>query len=98
MQVFRDYMGREVRLTDEPLYGHIAVEHPQVLRISEGFELTLANPAMTKIDENDDEVEIYYKQFDRPWIVVAVVHKEDDSFIATSYTTSRRPRVQGREI
>lgn len=93
MQVFRDYIGREVRLTDERLHGHIAVEHPQVLRISEGFELTLADPAITRIDENDDEVEIYYRQFNRTWMVVAVVHKEDDSFIATSYTTSRRLRV-----
>ena len=93
MQVFRDYMGREVRLTDERLHGHIAVEHPQVIRISGGFELTLADPAMTRIDVNDDEVEIYYRQFNRTWMVVAVVHKEDDSFIATSYTTSRRPRV-----
>ena len=56
MLVYTDYEGNEIRLTDERLYGHIALLHPRVLRIENAIEQTLSAPDVTRIDFDDDEV------------------------------------------
>ncbi len=91
MLVFSDYEGSEVRLTDERLYGHIALVHPRVLRIENAIEQTLSAPDATRIDFDDDDVRLYYRRLERVWIIVAVAFKSDDAFVLTAYTANRGP-------
>ena len=92
MPVYTDYEGNQIRLTDERLYGHIALLHPRVLLIEDAIARTLAVPDVTRIDIDDDEVRLYYKQMERSWVVVAVAFKNDDAFVLTAYTAKRAPR------
>ena len=92
MLVYIDYEGNEVRLTDERLYGHIALLHPRVLRIEDAIEQTLSAPDVTRIDFDDDEVRLYYRRLEGEWIVVAVAFKSDDAFVLTAYTAKRGPK------
>ena len=89
--VYTDYEGNEIRLTDERLYGHIALLHPRVLRIEDAIQQTLSAPDVTRFDFDDDEVRLYYRRLERVWIVVAVAFKNDDAFVLTAYTAKRGP-------
>ena len=91
MQFFEDQLGTRVRLTDERLYGHIAVIHPEVLRIENSIPATLSSPDFVQTDIDDDEVRLYYKRFGGIWVTVAAAVKFDDAFVVTAYTSPRRP-------
>ena len=54
MQVFRDYEGREIRLTNERM-AHVAQRHRELLRIENAIGDTLAKPDTFLYDELDDE-------------------------------------------
>lgn len=91
MHVYTDYEGNEIRLTDERLYGHIALLHPRILQIEDSVLHTLAVPDAVRIDFDDDEVRLYYKRLMDTWVVVAVAFKSDDAFVLTAYTAKRGP-------
>ena len=91
INILTDYNGARIRLTDERLYGHIEIRHPDALQIESAIPHTLAEPDFTRVDIDDDEVRLYYKQFRTRWVVVAVAFKQDDAFVLTAYTTRRRP-------
>ena len=46
MQTVRDYMGREIRLTEDAI-GHISEDHPELLRI--GLESSIADTIADQI-------------------------------------------------
>ena len=93
MQIFIDFEGNAIRLTDERLYGHIITEHPGLLSIRNAIHQTLADPDVVLNDIDDVEVKLYYRRFSRRICVVAVAFKNDDAFVLTSYTTRRIPRL-----
>ena len=92
MQIYLDYEGNAIRLTDERLYGHIAPLHPRVMQIDNAIPQTLASPEVIQIDADDDEARLYYKRLERTWVVVVVAFKHNDAFVITAYTMKRNPR------
>lgn len=91
MQVFRDYMGRDVRLTDERL-EHIYSRHFYMRGMEYAIAETINNPEVVRVDEDDNEAELFYRWYTIPgwgrgWLLVVVIVKEDDAFIATAYMT-----------
>lgn len=92
MQIFRDYEGREIRLTDERLQ-HIARGHSDVLRIENAIQDTLSNPDLVIPYEGDDETLNYCRWYPGVhtgfWVIVGVAIQENDAFILTAFTASR---------
>ena len=96
MQIYVDYEGNQIRLSDERLYGHILAEHPGILQIRNAISQTLGNPDIMRTDVDDDEVRLYYKRFQRRiWVVVVVAFKNHDAFVVTAYTTRNVRRTRG---
>ena len=92
MQTFRDYMGREIRLTEERI-THILVRHPEILAFTHTIAETLEAPDSVEPDEDDPEVWKYNRWYTETnygdkWMVVVVVRKPDDAFISTAYITN----------
>ena len=85
MQVFRDYEGREIRLTNERM-AHVAQRHRELLRIENAIGDTLAKPDTFLYDE----AIIYCRQYAGvhidTWVLVVVAIMPDDAFILTAYT------------
>ena len=96
MQIFKDYEGREIRLTDERL-RHIEAEHPSVLAIDNGILNTLMSPEVVRYSIQSTDVRVYYRWYtgtiygDKYVCVVAVV-LDNDAWIVTSYLTDKIKR------
>jgi hypothetical protein len=94
VQIFRDYEGREIRLTDERT-THITEGHVEIIEIGLEYLIgeTLKAPDRVIPDDRDEEVFKYAWRFEGTmygdkWVLVVVAIKEDDAFIMTAYITN----------
>ncbi|MCH8800106.1 MAG: hypothetical protein IH963_04280 [Chloroflexi bacterium] len=55
MQTLRDYIGREIRLTEERI-AHILDRHPEIFAFTHTIAETLEAPDSVEPDEDDPEV------------------------------------------
>lgn len=92
MQNFRDYQGREIRLTAER-WQHI-LSHPEIADLKEEISQTLANPDIVRQSNSDQNVYLYYCYktqtiVGEKWLCVVVKILENDAFIITAYLTDK---------
>jgi hypothetical protein len=88
MRIFKDYKGRNVRLTDE------RVTHFTKRLIKAGLmdkiEETIANPDFVFESRTDPMAAIYYRYYRRvtagdKYLCIVVKHERNDSYILTAY-------------
>jgi molybdopterin synthase catalytic subunit len=85
-----DYAKNVIRLNNERL-AHIK-EHPEMLNHVDKIKETLANPDIVVKSRTDEEVNLYYRYYERlsignKYLCVVVKCKQDDAFLVTSYFT-----------
>lgn len=88
MKIYRDYLNRHIRLTDER-FEHI-LEHPEMVEFIDDIEEVIKNPEIVIQSKSDINVEIYsYKKltqlFGIKWLCVVVKITNVDGFIITAY-------------
>ena len=92
MREYRDYEGRQVRLTDERL-AHI-MEHPEMAEMEPKIGETLSRPEQVVESLSDAEARLYYRFYvgtrvgDKHLCVVVRV-QEADAFVVTAYLTDK---------
>lgn len=91
IEVFTDYIGRNVRLTQERR-GHI-LEHPEMREWVEKIPEVLALPELVVRSKFDLESELFYVWKTRTrvgpkYLCVVVVAKPNDAFVLTAYLTN----------
>lgn len=89
---FTDYLGRNVRFTDERI-AHILDSHPEMYAQIGNIEATLKEPEFVIRSPSDLEVELVYRRFyDTPvsekYLCIVVKTRREDAFIITSYFTN----------
>jgi hypothetical protein len=99
MDIYRDILGRSVRLTDERKV-HLESDHPemagQIRRIAE----TLANPDRIIRSRTDASVVLFYRLYQTTpvttkFLCVVVKSIRSDNFVLTGYYTNG---VKGGEV
>ena len=90
MKVFKDYQGREIRLTEERL-RHI-LEHPEMRQMESAIAKTLTEPHKVIQSLSDSEAELYYRFYlgtrgGDKYLCVIVKVKGSDAFVLTAYLT-----------
>ena len=82
-----DKSGRRIRLSNER-WAHINQEHPEVAPYLEDIKDTLTNPTRIVPNEDDDNVNYYYKNFKErqlQYLLVIVKYLNNHGFIITAY-------------
>lgn len=92
MKILTDYLGRQVRLTEERL-AHI-LQRPQMSGMEPAIEATLQNPEQVRKSRTDEAVLLSYRYYTGTevgdkWLCVVVKYSEEDAFILTSYLTDQ---------
>jgi hypothetical protein len=92
MKMWKDYQGRDVRLTDERL-RHI-LEHPEMANLEVALEETLRRPQYVIQSQVDPSAELSYRfyigtQVGDKWLCVVVKYYPNDAFVVTGYLTDR---------
>jgi hypothetical protein len=90
MQLYVDYQGMRIRLTDERL-AHI-LEHPEMKNMEARIAQTLAEPQQVVESLSDLQVRLYYRFYVGTRVgnkhLCAVVKVVDmDAFVVTAYLT-----------
>lgn len=93
MQVFRDYQGREVRLTDERL-AHILEGHEELIGFEPAIRETLEGPDSVAQSNTNPNARLYYRWYERTargakYLCVVVIMQEHDAFVASAYLRER---------
>jgi hypothetical protein len=91
-EVFTDYQGCKIRLTDERKQ-HI-LDHPEMAEMESAIELALTNPEIVRRSNTDNTVYLYYRYHEGTsvgdkWLCVVVKYLENDAFIITAYLTDK---------
>ncbi len=92
MQIFRDYQGLQVRLTDERLV-HI-LEHPEMAGMEDAIRNTLVQPEKVVESFSDPEAHLYYRlsvgtKVGDKYLCVVVKVTRGDAFVLTAYLTDK---------
>ncbi|HEX9972766.1 MAG TPA: hypothetical protein VGD14_11905 [bacterium] len=92
MKIIKDYLSRDVRLTDERLQ-HI-LEHPELTNMEIAIEDTLEQLQLVIQSLTDSDAELNYRFFfgtrvGDKWLCVVVKHAIDDAFVLTAYLTDK---------
>jgi len=92
MKILKDFLGRNIRLTDERLQ-HI-LEHPELVNMEIAIEETLKQPQFIVKSISDSNAELYYRFYSGTivgdkWLCVVVKHTLNDAFILTAYLTEK---------
>ena len=92
MTIFRDYLDREVRLTDERL-AHIR-EHPEMVGLDQAMADTLRQPTFVIQSLFDQAATLHYRFYlgtrvGDKWLCVVVKHMALDAFVLTAYLTDK---------
>ncbi|MBM2816044.1 MAG: hypothetical protein HW421_2806 [Ignavibacteria bacterium] len=95
MKIFKDYLGSQIRLTEERRQ-HILL-HPEMSDMIENIEDTLLMPDYVVQSLQDEEVTLYNKyyltkKFGGKYLCVVVKENENDSFIITSFLINKIPK------
>lgn len=91
MQIFRDNLGRSIRLTDER-FNHLESQHPEMANQLNNIVNTLADPDRIIRSITDASVELFYKHYastpvSMKFLCIVVKQSKDDNFIITAYYT-----------
>jgi hypothetical protein len=94
-EVFTDYKGRAIRLTNER-WDHI-LEHPEMIEQRERLMETLSAPALVISTTKDDAIHTYHRFYEvtpvtSKYLIVAVKIMEDDAFVVTAFYSSRQKK------
>ncbi|MCI0438187.1 MAG: hypothetical protein L0177_03545 [Chloroflexi bacterium] len=97
MQVFTDFEGREIRLTDERVAHIIREGHGQVFQITNTLEEVLTLPDLIAESTSNPNARLYYRYYTNTaygdkYVVVVVIIDEGDAWIATAYISNRIKR------
>ena len=89
MQVFRDYQGRQVRLTDERL-DHILENHEDMELLVFAISETLELPDAVVQSNSNPNARLYYREYRNThagdkYICVVAIMLEDDAFVVSAY-------------
>jgi hypothetical protein len=92
MNLFRDFEGLAIRLTDERR-EHI-LEHPEMTEMEPAIEETLRNPEKVVQSLSDPGVHLYYRFYFRTvvggkFLCVVVKMGDAGAFVLTAYLTNR---------
>lgn len=92
MEVFTDYAGRELRLTDERA-DHIE-RRPEMVGQRAKIEATLANPDEVRVSDQDEGVRLYYRLYPKTpvtekYLLVIGTVEVPSPFIITAFFTDR---------
>lgn len=92
MNVFTDYAGRSIRLTDERR-AHL-LGHPEMAGLESALAHAIASPDVAVQSNTDDTVLLYYRQqttreFGEKLLCVVIKHLPEDSFVITAYLTDK---------
>ena len=92
MRYLKDYLGRNIRLTDERLQ-HI-LEHPEMQSMTSKIEEILLYPEYVIESATDNETQLYYRFYSKTpvgnkWMCVVVKIKTDEAFVLTAYLTNK---------
>jgi hypothetical protein len=97
MKIYTDYLGNQIRLTDERL-EHILI-HPEMADMIGNIEDTLLNPEYVIQSIQDETVSLYNKYYITErfggkflCIIVKENKNENDNFIVTSYLMNKLPK------
>lgn len=94
-EIFTDYNGRAIRLTNER-WMHI-IEHPEMVDQRERLVQTLSDPEIVVATISDPTVHVYHRFFrttpvTSKYMMVMVKIRSDDAFIVTAFYTSRQKK------
>lgn len=92
LKMLKDYLGREVRLTDERL-KHI-LEHQEMVSMEEALEQTLRQPTLVIQSQSDETALLNYRYYlgtkvGDKWLCVVVKYELKDAFVLTAYLTDK---------
>jgi hypothetical protein len=91
MKTLKDYLGGDVRLTDERLQHILA--HPEMAGLEAALEETLRQPETVVRSRTDPNAALHYRHYTGTrvgdkWVCV-VVKYSDDPFVLTAYLTDK---------
>ena len=94
--LYRDYEGRETRLSEERLQ-HILTQHPFLVGKEWAIRETLEDPDEVRESNQDERVNLYYRwynlsEIDGKFICIVVRAREGDNLVVTTYPTERVKR------
>lgn len=89
MQIFQDYQGRQVRLTDERL-DHILENHEDMEPLIFAIRETVESPDAVAQSNSNENAHLYYREYSDThagdkYVCVVIIMLDDDAFIATAY-------------
>lgn len=92
MILLKDYLGRDIRLTDNR-WEHI-ITRTEMVDQKEKIKETLLNPDKIKRSKHDSEVLLYYRLYEKTpvtkkYLMVAVKVENGVGFILTSFFTDK---------
>ena len=91
MRIYPDYLGRNLRFTDERS-EHIESNHPEMKGQDNKIQETLLNPDSVRRSKTDIEAELFYKLYastpvTRKYLCIVVKASMRDPFAITAYFT-----------
>jgi hypothetical protein len=86
--VVKTPLGVEVRTSASYWSYLITVKHPVMKGKEDIVKTVLREPSEIRQSKTDNEVFLYYKQFDKLYCVV-VKHMEKEGFLITAYPTDK---------
>lgn len=92
MEILKDYLGRDIRLTHERL-KHI-LEHPEMANMKTAVIETLYHPALVIQSSSDKTATLNYRYYlgtkvGDKWLCVVVKYELKDAFVLTAYLTNK---------
>lgn len=87
-----DKRGKKIHLSKER-YSHI-LRHPKMHDILEEIKNTIINPSTARINEDDESVVYYYKEFkdndpEERYLLVSIKYLNGEGFVITSFFTNK---------
>lgn len=92
MRILKDYLGQDVRLTDERL-KHV-LEHAEMMDMESALEETLSHPSLVIQSQSDEKAQLNYRYYlgtkvGDKWLCVVVKYELKDAFVPTAYLTDK---------
>lgn len=102
MKLLKDYLNRDIRVTDERIQ-HIIENHPEFTLndFNDKLKNTLENPDIVMSSSSDPTVELFYRFFQNTpvgnkWFCIVIKNLATDLFVITLYYTDSIKK--GKEI
>jgi len=82
-------LGKRIRTTKSHWDLITLRKHPEMQGLERQVILTLADPLAVRLSQEDDQVFLYYRRYQRHFVVVVCRHFNGQGFVITSYLTNR---------